>query len=291
MYRKRIIKALNDRVEELTGCKIGESYIQTDRSGAANYIPAHSLERGYPVIITHLYGIRLMFIPHEDWDALMLREITPHEYVDTAIWNYGYYWGFNTLEDGGVYWQPLEDGEPGIHDKEKVYRYLTILKCRAYEKKHKESPMMIWCSECHLKKCPMSVLKRKKLNTSWDDEVQEHHVRQELYEFLKEMIKKRFGLEVYSLGINWRLNETPKTIYLSAGYKPGTVKVSIGEKLFTDMMYHPKKYNIKKWMEKAKLVACVEEYSEERRNFLPCCTMVITSHTTREDLNEFWGHE
>jgi hypothetical protein len=137
----------------------------------------------------------------------------------------------------------------------------------------------------------MSVLKRKKLNTSWDDEVQERHVRMELYEFLKEELKERFGLEVYSMGINRRLNETPKTIYLSSGYKPGTVKVSIAEKLFVDMMYHPEKYDIEKWMKKSKLVACVEEYSQERRNFLPCCTMEITQQTNRDDLNEFWGRE
>lgn len=292
MYTRELARRLNAELERLTGCKIGEQYISTDKYNfSTNYIPVESLQRGRPIIIVHYIGVRMVFIPHEDWNSLCKRKVTVEEYVSTSIWNYGYYWGSNRLETGGIYWQPLEGGEPGINDREKIKRYFTMLKCRAYEEHRKESPMMIWCSDCYLEKCPMSVVKRKKENVTEEEEIQERNVRQEVFEAYKKMLKERFDLDACSLGIKKEFNGATQTIYVLQGYHRGMVKLFISEEMFIDMMYRPEKYDIDKMLKRYKLVACIETYNQSVRDFVTVRAMTVTSQMERADLDKFWGCE
>ncbi len=292
MYTRELARSLNAMVELHTGCKIGEQYITTDRfEFSSNYIPVGSLQPGKPVIISHYVGIRMIFIPHTDWDALNQRAITVEDYVNNSVWNYGYYWGINALHYGGVYWQPLENGKTGINDREKVRRYLTILRCRAHEKYRNESPMMIWCSDCYLEKCPMSVIHRKKLDASWEDEVKERNVRHELYEAVAYMLKERFDLEVCGFGVSKQFDNYPNNVYLHAGFSKGTVKLFISQAMFIDMMYRPEKYDVEKMLKNGKLLAYVDRYEKVIKDFVVTRTMTITAKTNISDLNEFWGKE
>ena len=292
MFRHEIPRKLNATLERLTGCAFGEQYISTDKNEfVASYIPPEGLLPGHPVIISHYLGVRMVFIPHEDWNALIKRKTTVEDYVNNSIWNYGYYWGFDGLQNGGVFWQPLEEGNPGINDRKKIKRYLTILRCRAFEKHRNESPMMIWCSDCYLEKCPMSVVARKRVGVTWDDEIQERNVRHEFYAALAVRIQKRFNLEACMLGFNKTLDSEPKNIYLLPGFTKNTVKIFISQAMFVDMMYHPEKYDIEKLLKKCKLVACVDRYDNAEKEFVIDKTKEITEKTGIAELNEFWGRK
>lgn len=285
-----IAKTLSRILEERTGCKFGPEYIRTDASGlSANYIPVRGLHYRRPLIIMHYMGIRLVFLPYMDWNDIVKGEITVQDYVDKAVWNYGYYWGFNTLQSGGVHWQPLEDGKPGINDKEKVKRYLTILRCRAHEQYKNEQPMLVWCSDCHLQKCPMSVIPRKKDGASWCDEVHERHVRKEYYEAIGQMLKERFGLEVCALDMSKEFDDSRRNIYLFKGYEEGTVKIFVSEALILNMMYYSEKFDIEKLLGKVILIAGIKKYDKTVKDFVLDKEMIITGETTVEEIISFWN--
>ena len=289
MNGMEIARTLCEILRERTKCDFSPEYVLTDDSGrCANYMVNRALHRNKPVIMMHYMGIRLVFIPYKDWQLLVKGEIAIHEYVDNAVWNYGYYWGFNTMQSGGIHWQPLEDGKPGINDKEKVRRYLTILRCRAYEQYRNNQPMLVWCSDCYLQKCPMSVIPRKKEGASWEDEPKERHVRKEFYEALSELIRNRFGLEVRSLGVSKEFDDSEWSIYLFKGVAEGTVKVFVSEATIVDMMYHPEKYDIEEVMEKITLVAATQLYDNKLRDFVLDKQVQITCQTKVDEIIEFW---
>lgn len=292
MNGMEIARTLCEILKERTGCDFSPEYIQTDDSRhCANYIVTRALHRNCPVIMMHYMGIRLVFIPYEDWHLIAKGEVTIHEYVDKAVWNYGYYWGFDTLQSGGICWQPLEDGKPGINDKEKIRRYLTILKCRAYEHYRNEQPMLVWCSDCYLQKCPMSVLPRKREGASWEDEPEERHVRKEFYEAISERLKKRFEFEVRSFGMSKELNPSKRTVYLFKGFVPGTVKVLVSEAVIVDMMYHPEKYDIQKMIQRVIWIAAVQRYDKLSREFVIDKQVRITRQTKLDEIIEFWNED
>ena len=289
MNGMEIAKVLCEILKERTGCDFLPEYILTDDSKRCeNYIPTRALHRNYPVILMHYMGIRLVFIPYKDWHSLEKGEMPIDEYVNKAVWNYGYYWGFDTLHLGGIFWQPLEEGKAGINDKEKVKRYLTILRCRAYEQYRNNVPALVWCSECYLSKCPMSVIPRKKQGASWYKEPKENNARKEFCDAISQRIKKRFGLEVVSFTMSKEFNAYPGTIYLFKSFREGTVKVFVSEAEIVDMMYHPEKYDVQKMVQKLIWLAGTQRYDRERKEFVLDGIFEITRQTKVEEVIDFW---
>lgn len=290
MNGMEIARILCDILKERTGCDFALEYILTDDSRRCeNYIPTRALQRNHPVIIMHYMGIRLVFIPYKDWQRIEKGEIAVKEYVDKAIWNYGYYWGFDTLQSGGIFWQPLEEGNPGINDKEKVRRYLTILRCRAYKQYRNDVPMLVWCSDCYLSKCPMSVIPRKRKCANWRDEVSERNARKEFYDEITKRIKKRLDLEVVSFGMSKEFNATPGTIYLFKSFREGTVKVFTSEGELVDMMYHPEKYDIHEMVQNLIWLAGTQRYDKEQKEFVLDETFEIKRQTKVDEIIDFWN--
>ena len=290
MYIRLIARKLNLILEQRTGCKIGEQFITTDRCHCDTaYIPQESLKPGHPLILSHYMGVRLVFIPYQDWELLTKWKVSPEKYVDNSVWNYGYYWGKNAFQTGGVFWQPLENGKPGIKNREKIKKYLTMLMCRGYEVSSQEAPHLVWCSDCHLQKCPHSVVRRKKCELSADDEVVERNVHKELYDKLSAKLKGSFDLEVASYGISKEFNGIQHVVYVFKGYKPRTVKILTSESLFVDMMYNAGNYDMDAFLESCAVVACVNSYNQNAGQFILAKTMAITDETSKAEVDNFFA--
>lgn len=291
-----VAEVLNQNLEQLTGCKIGAENIKTDKSGSFGHIPSGSLLRGRPIILSHFVGRLFVILPYKDWEELSRGKVPVWRYINDSIWSYGYYLAGPSLKDN-LFWQELEGGRRGIHDKEKVQRYLTIMQCRTHFKHLDKMPDEARCADCLQKSCPMSTFKPKKRGASWKNEVKERYVRVEFQEALEKMLKQKFGLKLASLQTDAAYNETEEfctfreSLYLFPGFVPGTVRVVVSEKLMIDMLYHPHKYDARETVERAKLMAAFAPYDSKTRKAKPVQYMNIAHNTTTAELNKFWERE
>ena len=291
-----VAEVLNRELEQLTGCKIGVENIKTDKSGSFSHIPSGSLLRGRPLILSHFVGRLFVILPYKDWEDLSRGKVPVWRYINDSIWSYGYYLAGPSLKDN-LFWQELEGGRRGIHDTEKIQRYLTIMQCRTMQKHLDKLPDEARCADCKQKCCPISSLKSKKRGASWKNEVKERYVRVEFQGALEKMLKQRFGFRLASLQTDAAYNETEEfctfreSLYLFPGFVPGTVRVVVSEKLMIDMLYHPQKYDARETVERAKLIAAFAPYDSKTRKTKPVQYMNIAHNTTATELNKFWERE
>ena len=291
-----VAEVLNRELEQLTGCKIGVENIKTDKSGSFNHIPSGSLLRGRPLILSHFVGRLFVILSYKDWEDLSRGKVPVWRYINDSIWSYGYYLAGPSLKDN-LFWQELEGGRRGIHDTEKIQRYLTIMQCRVKQKHLDKLPNEAHCADCTQKCCPMSNFKPKKRGASWKNEVQERYVRVEFQEALEKMLMQKFGFRLASLQTDEAYNDTQEfctfreNLYLFPGFVPGTVRVVVSEKLMIDMLYHPQKYGVVETVERAMLIAAVTPYDSKTRKPKPVQYMNIVHNTTVAELNKFWERE
>ncbi len=243
---KAIAEELANKLNERIGFSrerypwIEANQIHTDEEGVFYYIPSNSLMWNHPLIMAHYRGYLFVVLPEHDSVQLMLGAISVDKYIETAIWNYGFFWGGGTML-GGAHWQPLEDQRPGINNTEMVRRYLTILMCRTYERSSGFVPDADYCAKCHVECCPQSK-HEKKINSSWNREVREVYDVITLSQILQRRIEEIYGLKMVGC---YPHTFSQNNIILMRGYKKGTVNVYIPEALVVDMRYHPGKYNLR----------------------------------------------
>lgn len=235
-YRAVLAAVISERI----GHNIATENIHTDETGWFYYIPQNSLKANYPLIMNHYRGPLFVVIPLQDMKSIEEEKVTVIEYVDKAFWSYGYFWGGGGLLSG-VYWQLLEGGKPGINDKEKIDRYLTILSCRTSKRSSGYVPTEEHCTRCQVESCPFSKLVEKNYDASWAKEVQEYDARVELYKSVKRKLKEQFGLDVVSIMPH---NGEENVMKLYAGMEPGTVEIRLAQSLLTDLLYHPAMYDV-----------------------------------------------
>lgn len=188
------IDQLAAKVNECTGHYLGTDHVHSDVNGWYYYIQKKSLKANHPLLMNHYRGPLFAVIPHEDYARLERGEIDPIAYVDNAKWSFGYYWGGGSMI-GGAFWQPLEEGT-GIHDKEKISRYLSILRCRTHRNSSGYMPTEENCQKCAVNNCPFSKYAEKNANADWALEVQEHDYRIELFNAVIKRVQEELLLKV-----------------------------------------------------------------------------------------------
>lgn len=227
------VQELSEKVTELIGYHLGADHIHhisADGSGWFYYI--QNLKPGYPVLAMHYRGPLMLALPFADYQQLEAGDITVDDYIAKSHWNYGYMWGGGGLLSG--YWQPLEQ-EPGIHDTERISRYLRILSCRTFRRSSGYMPSTENCMNCQLEatSCPFSPLNQ---TGAWENEVQESDGRRELFKAVCERIESELGFGRYDYMSH---HDDRNEILLFPGLKPNTVRIFLSAHLLNDLLYHP----------------------------------------------------
>lgn len=231
------------KLYELTGHRVTNYNIHSDEKGWHYYIEAQSLEENHPLILNHYRGQLFAVIPLKEYLKLENGTIDPEAYIDNAFWNFGYYWGGGSMING-VFWKPLEE-TAGIHDKEMVKRYLSILACRTHRRSCGYMPAEEQCKRCFVNLCPFSEVEEKNRGASWESEVDEHDYRVDMFKALAERVNTELELDLS--GLLCHKGET--ALLIPHTWKKETCVLYLPVTLTNELLYHPGERN---WREMAK---------------------------------------
>lgn len=289
MHKQSNLENLNEVLERSIGCKIGIKYIQNDKKGMLKYVPAGSLYRRKPLILSHFVGKLMVILPARDYLELIRGKIAPQKYVDEAIWHYGYFWGGANIKNG-VFWETLEGGKPGIHDTKKVQRYLTMMQCRtAQHHLGMEAFDKAQCANCTQKACPMSPILAKNAGASLENEFGDHKMRRaEFYDAVVAFVKERFDFKVSGFFIDEKIPMSIKELYFVPGFSKKSTRVVVSQEMYVDMMYNPEKYDVEEILRTYGLIAATQLYDQKTDKISLGRTMRITPDTTTTQVNKFW---
>ena len=112
-------------LSELIGQHIGLDHIHPSTEGRYYYIQAP--KTGAPMLLHHYRGPFFIDIHPDDLEDISSGKVSAHEYITSANWQVGYYWGGGSMVGGG-YYQPIDL----VGRRDEVRRYLQILSCRGY---------------------------------------------------------------------------------------------------------------------------------------------------------------
>lgn len=160
-------------LSELIGQHIGLDHIHPSTKGRFYYIQAP--EAGSPMLLHHYRGPFFIDIHPDDYESLSSGEVSAHDYITTANWLVGYFWGGGSMIGGG-YYQPLDICSG------KIRRYLQILSCRGHKHASGYRPSEEKCNYCFVEQCPFSQYKQ---GGNWEAEISEFDPRIELFKALR----------------------------------------------------------------------------------------------------------
>lgn len=167
------ISNLADELAELTGQFIRPDAIYASTEGRYYYIQAP--KTGAPMLLHDYRGMFFVDLHPEDFENISSGNISAHDYIMSANWQVGYYWG-GGLMIGGGYYQPIDI----ISRKDEVRRYLKILSCRGNWRISGYMPTKGICTKCPVNNCPFSNFKQG----SWGEEMPESDSRIALFDAL-----------------------------------------------------------------------------------------------------------
>lgn len=279
--KQSILQELSTKLSSLIEYHLGAEHIhhiQADGSGYYYYI--QDLKPKHPVLAMHYREPLMLVLPYEDFQRLDQEEITVDDYIATSYFNYGYFWGGGDLI-GGAYWQPFEQ-EAGVHDTERISRYLQILGCRTHKISCGYGPTEDRCQKCQLDAttCPFSPLNQ---TGSWENEVQEPDGRRKLFEAIDLRLKRELGFE---WSFRCAHSDNRDEMCLFPGREPNTVEVYVSSKLLNDLLYHP--HEDRDWQKMADelIIAIAKPLKWNYRVILP-----NDSACKREICLDFWRDE
>ncbi len=163
------IEKFAQELTNITGVNITVDHIHPQTTGREYYVQAPI--SGAPMLLHHYRGPFFVDIHPNDYEKMERGEISPNEYIATANWQVGYYWGGGSIYGG--YYQPLDI----VGRQEEVKRYLKILSCRGARNSSGYQASEERCSKCSVEACPFS---RYKIGF-WENELQEPDNRQVFY--------------------------------------------------------------------------------------------------------------
>ena len=186
MTENKNLNRFAEEVSRIIGQHIGLDHIHPSTEGRFYYIQAP--KSGAPMLLKHYRGPYFIDIHPDDFDEIASGKVSAHDYVTSANWMVGYYWGGGSMIGGG-YYQPVDI----LGRKEEVRRYLRILSCRTHYHSSGYQPYEEECTKCTVENCPFSKYKEGR----WTDEMEEFDPRIEFFRALR----ARFQLEYpgYSL--------------------------------------------------------------------------------------------
>ena len=163
----------------LTGCHIGSDHIYPSKDGRYYYIQPPKV--GAPMLLHHYRGTFFVDIHPDDYKDIAYGRVSVRDFITSANWQVGYYWGGGSMIGGG-YYQPLDL----VGCRDEVHRYLQILSCRGYSQSCGYMPSEKECSQCFVENCPFSKYK----GGNWNTEIQEPDSRLELFKALRRRFEK-----------------------------------------------------------------------------------------------------
>ena len=157
-------------LSELIGRHIGLDHVHPSTKGRYYYIQAP--KAGAPMLMHHYRGPFFIDIHPDDFEDLASGKVSAHDYITSANWQAGYYWGGGSMLNGG-YYQPIDL----VGRMDEVRRYLQILSCRGHYRACGYMPSEKECANCSVEKCPFSKFKEG----NWDAEMHEPDPRRDLF--------------------------------------------------------------------------------------------------------------
>ena len=168
-----------DKITEIIGQPIGLDHIHQSGLGRDFYIQAP--KRMAPMLLHHYRGPYFVDLHPEDYEDLVAGKVDAEDYIQSANWQVGYYWGGGSMLSGG-YYQPLDI----VKQQAAVQRYLKILSCRGALRSSGYMPTQEVCAKCTVDNCPFSKYK----TGDWTKEIPEHDPRIDLFDALRERFKQ-----------------------------------------------------------------------------------------------------
>jgi len=154
--------------------------------GTGRYYYIQPAVDGAPMLLRHYRGPLFIDMSKNDYNGIVSGTINAEEYVKTANWLLGYYWGGGSMIGGG-YYQPIDI----INRSEEVKRYIRILSCRTNAVSSGYRPTKGRCANCTIKNCPFSSAECNRGN--WEDEsIREEDPRHEVFYLLSKKFESQF---------------------------------------------------------------------------------------------------
>lgn len=166
---------------EIVGQHIGVEHIHPSTEGRYYYIQAP--KEGAPMLLNHYRGPFFVDIHPDDYNRIANGEISAHDYIFSANWQIGYYWGGGSMIGGG-YYQPFDI----VGRQDEVRRYLKILSCHGKQRVSGYVPTEKQCTDCTVENCPHSKYKKGNRN----EEMPETDPRRELFFALFKRFEKEY---------------------------------------------------------------------------------------------------
>ena len=170
-------------MSEITGLRIDGSAIYPVSQGWYYYIQPP--KAGAPMLLNSYKGggMAIILMSPEDFKSIEDEVSSPTEYIKTANWQVGYFWGGGNMITGG-YYQPMDI----IGKNDEFRRYFKILHCRGHYRSCGYMPTEKNCQECAVESCPFSKFKEG----DWKVETQEPDPRMDLFEALLKRFESEF---------------------------------------------------------------------------------------------------
>lgn len=131
--------------------------------GTGRYYYIQPTEKGFPMLLRHYRGSLFIELHKDDLKGLQSGELDEDEFIRSANWLVGYFWGGGSMIRGG-YYQPLDI----VNRTEELQRYLRILACRTNGVSSGYIPDTLRCERCTVENCPFCPYDCKE--GRWEDE-------------------------------------------------------------------------------------------------------------------------
>lgn len=160
---------------------IGLEHIHAMSKGRGWYI--QKPEVGAPMLLNHYRGPFFVDIHPDDFEKITSGEVSAHNYIYSANWQIGYFWGGGTMVNGG-YYQPFDI----VNHVEEVRMYFKTLACRGHYRASGYMPSEENCKTCQVEKCSLSKYKED----ACDSKIQEYDPRIDFFEALRRRFESQF---------------------------------------------------------------------------------------------------
>lgn len=195
------------------------------------YIP--QAEPGHPLFLHHYRGPYFIDIHPDDYEKLSSGKVSTEEYINNAYWAFGYYWGGGNMISGG-YFTPLEN-TPGLNNREKIYRFMTIIACEGNNRASGYTPTFERCSKCSIEKCPFSIHKGNYGNYS--HEIPRPDGRKDFVKIVAKRLRSNYGYKLEY--VIFCLDVIPENDFmLLPNYTERSFILYISDQLVKKLLYH-----------------------------------------------------
>lgn len=171
------LKRFADELSELIGQPIGLAHIHP--CAVDRYYYTQAPKAGAPMLLHHYRGPFFVDMNPVDIENIASGKFSIPEYINSANWQVGYYWGGGSMLGGG-YYQPLDL----INRKDEIRRYLQILSCRGAHQSSGYVPSEKNCGNCSVENCPLNQ------EGNWNEEMHEPDPRRDLFNALCERLEQ-----------------------------------------------------------------------------------------------------